>query len=157
MDELTAKKLQAKLEEKISDWSLQRLRLERRLKYMRVRMIIVGLLILVVEGIRMFVPQMVFPPYNSMVTLALSIWFIVLVVKYSIGYKDKHCTRSTEQIVKLAAKYNEAIKDIPNARHCDFLPPEVFEKKRFNFKKRVTESQPQLQPPSLPILPSVKI
>lgn len=150
MDALAAKKLQAKLEEQISDWSLRRLRLERRLKYVKGRMIAIGSLILIVETIRMFIPQMVFPPYNSMVTLALSIWFIVLVVKYSIGYKDKRCTRSADQIVKLAAEYNEAIKDIPDARRCDFLPPEVFAPKRFRFHKPIVAT-PQT---GLPLLPS---
>lgn len=137
MDELTTKQLQAELEKQISDWSLYRLRLDLRLKYMKRRMIIIGSLILVLEVIHAFIHQLVFPPYNSILTLALSVWFVVLVVKYSIGYKDKHCTRSADKVIKIAAEYNEAIKDVPNARRCDFLPPEIYhQKKRFTTKKR---------------------
>lgn len=156
MDALTAKKLQAKLEEQISDWSLQRLRLERRLKYIRGRMIVVGTLIIALQAIRIFIPQLTFPPYNSIATLALSVWLIFIVAKYAIGYKDKRCTRSADQIVKLAAEYNEAIKDIPDARRCDFLPPEVFRPKRFRFKERERVSAQQT-PTLPPILPTVKI
>lgn len=139
MDEQTAKTLQTQLEKEISDWSLQRYHLERRLKHMKTRMIVIGSLIFVLEIIHMFVTQLVFPPYNAIVTLALSVWFIVLVVRYSLGYKDKICTRSADRIIKLAADYNEAIKDVPNARHCDFLPPEIYQQKkqkRFATKKR---------------------
>jgi hypothetical protein len=148
VDELTAKNLQIELEEKISDWSLQRLRWDRRLKHTKIRMIVMGSLILLLQAIHIFVPQLIIPPYNSLTTLALSIWFVVLVTKYSIRYIDKNYTRSADQIVKLAAEYNEAVKDIPNARRCDFLPPEMYERKRFEFRKRVDLTAPTT---SLPI------
>lgn len=152
MDELAAKKLQIELEEKISDWSLQRLRWDRRLKHMKIRMMIVGSLILVLQAIYIFAHQYVVPPYNSLMTLGLSIWFIVLVIKYSIGYIDKNCTRSADQLIKLAAEYNAAIKDIPTARRCDFLPPELFKPKRFNFRKRSADFAANVA--SLPLQPT---
>jgi hypothetical protein len=113
-------------------------------------MIVVGTLIIALQAVRIFMPQFTFPPYNSIATLALSVWLMFIVAKYSIGYKDKRCTRSADQIVKLAAEYNEAIKDIPDARRCDFLPPEVFAPKRFRFHKHVAAT-PQT---GLPLLPS---
>lgn len=149
MDELTAKRLQSELEEKISDWSLQRLRWDKRLKHMKVRMIVIGSLILLLQAIHILAHQFVFPPYNSLLMLGLSIWLIVLVVKYAIGYIDKNCTRSADQLIKLAAQYNEAVKDIPTARRCDFLPPELFQPRRFSFRKRSSELAAQVA--SLPL------
>jgi hypothetical protein len=146
VDELAAKKIQVKLEQKISDWSLQRLHRERRLKHMKIRMIIVGLFIIMLQAIHIFIPHLTIPPYNSLVTLGLSIWLATLVVKYSIGYKDKKCTRSANEIIRLAAEYNEAIKDIPEARHCDFLPVELVQHKKFNFTSKMPKISARLLP-----------
>lgn len=148
MDESAAKKLQAKLEQKISDWSLQRLRWGKRLKNMKIRMIIIGSLILLLQAIHLLIPHLTVPPYNSVATMGLSIWLVVLVVKYAIGYKDIKCSRSADEIIQLAADYNEAIKDIPNARHCDFLPPELVQHKKIDFAAKA---------PSLPIHPVPRV
>jgi hypothetical protein len=155
VDELAAKKLQTELEEKISDWSLQRLRWDKRLNHMKFRMIVVGSLILLLQAIHIFAHQLVIPPYNSLLTLGLSIWLVVLVVRYAVGYIDKNCTRSADQLIKLAAEYNAAIKDVPAARHCDFLPPELFQPKRFSFQKHSNDFAAQVA--SLPLQQSAKI
>lgn len=142
VDESAAKKLQAKLEQKISDWSLQRLRWDKRLKHIKIRMVTIGTLILLLQAIHLFVPHLTVPPYNSMATMGLSIWLVVLAVKYAIGYKDIKCSRSADEIIQLAADYNEAIKDIPNARHCDFLPPELVQHKRDDFTAKAPAGLP---------------
>ena len=144
MDKSAAKKLQAKLEQKISDWSLLRLQRERRLKYMAIRVMIVESLLLLLQAIHIFAPKLIDFPNSNLMTVGLGIWLVVLAVKYYFVYTNKKCSRSASEIMRLAVEYNEASKDIPDARHCDFLPPDVIQRKKNAFAARLARSPIQV-------------
>ena len=127
LDELEAQELRSRLEQKIADWSLYRLKRERRMKYMVARVMIVVLLILLVLGIRILSPGLIAFPFENIMILGLAVWLTSLALKYYRAYKDKKCTRSADEIIRLAAEYNEVVKDIPTARHFNFLPPDLIE------------------------------
>lgn len=140
VDKSVSKKLQAKLEQKISDWSLLRLQRERRLKYIIIRIMIIESLILLLQAIHIFMPTLVDFPNSNLITVAFGIWLVVLAAKYYLVYTNKTCARSASEIMRLAVEYNEASKDIPDARHFDFMPPDLIQRKKIPFVARLARA-----------------
>lgn len=101
---------------------------------------IIESLILLLQALHIFMPQLVDFPNSNFITVGLGIWLVVLAVKYYLVYTNKKCARSASEIMRLAVEYNEASKDIPDARHFDFIPPDLIQRKKTAFVARLARS-----------------